>query len=92
MDTSTRYPTYLDLNGHTLTNTGTFDVNAGSEYAYLNNSSGTFDNEGMVNLAGTLDSNSASFTNNGVTDVAHEWVDAIGFLYSRCRRCHKLRP
>ena len=55
---------YLYLNGHTLTNTGTLTVNtaAGGDYAYLYNS-GTFTNAGSVQVAGELYLGGATFTN-----------------------------
>ena len=69
METSTPYDTYLDLNGHTLTNTGTFDVNAGSNAASFDDT-GTFDNAGTVNVAGTLYDEVSSFTNSAGGSIA----------------------
>ena len=55
---------YLYLNGHTLTNSGTLTVNAasGGDYAYLY-STGTFTNTGTVQVAGQLYLGGATFTN-----------------------------
>ena len=56
-------PSYLDLDGHTLTNAGTFNVDRGHRVRRPD-SSGTFDNTGTMQIAGTFYSSRASFTNS----------------------------
>ena len=62
METAGPNPSYLNLNGHTLTNAGAVDVSAGNAYAYIYDN-GAIDNTGTVTVEGTLQGNSANFTN-----------------------------
>src|SRR5262249_8492471 len=66
---------YLNLNGHALTNSGSISVEPGSGTGarYLRN--GPLLNTGTVSVGVALESNSLSFTNQGAVSVtAGDWA------------------
>ena len=92
METSTPYATYLDLDGHTLTNTGTFDVNAGSEYADARQLRHLRQRRNASTSPGPFTSEAPPFTNDGVTMWRRRGSIEPGTFSPRRHRRHKLRP
>ncbi len=77
METDGPSTSFINLNGHTLTNAGTFDVSAGSGGSAEVFNNGTIDNTGTVQIAGSFAPTSTSFTNAAGGSVA---VTGVGSL------------